>query len=122
MPIVLLGNTTLPENVGEAKFAFKSKANCCAVLTGLFKSDVLFTFPNPKLDTAAVAELAPVPPFAMATTPDTLLALPVTFPIKLPVTTPDKLPVILPVKFPMNPVVAVTVLPEKSPMGLLLTK
>ena len=118
----MVGNTTFPVKVGEAKFAFKSKADCCAVLTGLFKSDVLFTLPNPKLDNAAVAELAPVPPFAMATTPDTLLALPVTFPIKLPVTTPDKLPVTFPNKLPTSPVVAVIVLPEKSPMGLRFTK
>ena len=121
-PIVPVGNTGKPVKVGDTKFAFKSNAVCCAVLTGLLTSDVLFIFPKPRLDKAAVALFAPVPPLAMATTPETLVAFPVTLPIKLPVTTPDKLPVTFPVKFPIKPVVAVMVLPEKSPMGLLLTR
>ena len=120
-PVVPVGKTGNPVKVGETKFAFKSNAACCNVLTGLFKSVVLFTFPNPKLDNAAVALLAPVPPFSSATTPDTLVAFPVTLPIKLPVTTPVTLPVTLPVRLPMNLVEAVIVLPEKSPIALLLT-
>ena len=31
------------------KLAFKSNAVCCAVLTGLFASDVLLQFPNPTI-------------------------------------------------------------------------
>ena len=58
----------------------------------------------------------------MATTPETFDAFPFTLPIKLPVTTPVKLPVTLPVRLPMNFVEAVIVLPEKSPIALLLTK
>ena len=33
--------------VGEARFAFRSKAVCPAVDTGLFASEVLSTFPKP---------------------------------------------------------------------------
>ena len=116
------GKTGIPVKVGEIKLAFKSNAVCCCVLTGLFKSDVLLILPIPKFDRAAVALLAPVPPLVKATTPETLVAFPVTLPIKLPVTTPAKLPVTFPVKLPINPVEAVMVLPEKSPTGLLLTK
>ena len=39
----------MPVKVGLAKFAFKSKALCCAVETGLFASDVLSAFPNPTI-------------------------------------------------------------------------
>ena len=119
-PVVPVGKTTSPVNVGEAKFAFKSSADCPATLTGLFKSEVLSILPSPKFVLAAVAELAPVPPFANATIPETLVALPVKVPVTLPVRFPVTLPVTLPIIFPLN-VLAVIVLPEKSPMGLLRT-
>ena len=38
---------TVPVNVGDARFAFKSNAVCCVVLTGLFASEVLSTLPRP---------------------------------------------------------------------------
>ena len=43
----MLGRTTVPVNVGLARFAFKSRADCVAVDTGLFKSEVLSTSPKP---------------------------------------------------------------------------
>ena len=119
-PVVPVGKTTSPVNVGDAKFAFKSSAACCAVLTGLLTSDVLSIFPSPKFVLAEVAEFAPVPPFANATIPETLVALPVKVPVTLPVRFPVTLPVTFPIMFPLN-VLAVIVLPEKSPIGLLRT-
>ena len=117
MPV---GKTTSPVKVGDAKFAFRSRAACPATLTGLFKSEVLSILLRPKFVLAAVAELAPVPPLASATIPETFVALPVTVPKILPVTLPVILPVTFPIKFPLN-VLAVIVLPEKSPMGLRRT-
>ena len=119
-PVVPVGKTTSPVKVGDAKFAFRSSAACPATLTGLFKSEVLSILPSPKFVFAAVAEFAPVPPFASATIPETLVALPVTVPKILPVTLPVILPVTFPIKFPLN-VFAVIVLPEKSPIGLRRT-
>ena len=119
-PVVPVGKTTSPVNVGDAKSAFRSSAVCCAVLTGLFTSDVLSILPSPKFVLAEVAEFAPVPPLANATIPETLLALPVKLPITSPVRFPVTLPVTLPIIFPLN-ILAVIVLPEKSPMGLLRT-
>ena len=92
-PVVPVGKIGKPVNVGEAKFAFKSKADCCKVLTGLFASLVLSIFPIPKLVLALMDVDAPVPPLAMATTPETLVAFPVTVPVKLPVTSPTTFPV-----------------------------
>src|SRR5688572_8356401 len=40
---------TTPEKVGLAKLAFRSRAVCCAVETGLLASLVLVTFPNPTI-------------------------------------------------------------------------
>ena len=40
---------TVPVKVGDAKFAFKSIADCCAVLTGLLASLVLSAFPRPTM-------------------------------------------------------------------------
>ena len=91
------------------------------MLTGLLASLVLSTLDNPKFDLALEAEFAPVPPLAIATIPFTFVALPVTVPVRFPVIFPVKLPVIFPIKFPLN-VFAEIVLPEKSPIGLLLTK
>ena len=119
-PVVPVGKTTSPVKVGDSKFAFKSSAVCCAVLIGLFKSEVLSILPSPKFVLAEVAEFAPVPPLASATIPETLVALPVSVPIILPVTLPVILPVTFPIKFPLN-VLAVIVLPEKSPIGLRRT-
>ena len=121
IPIVVLGNVTLPVKVGETKFAFKLSAVNCDALIGLFASLVLSTSDKPKFDLALEAKFAPVPPFAIATTPETLDAFPVTFPNKFPVTFPNIFPVTFPIKFPLN-VFAVMVLPEKSPIGLLRTK
>ncbi len=41
------GDVNVPVNVGFAIFDFKFNAVCCADETGLFKSEVLLTFPNP---------------------------------------------------------------------------
>ena len=50
---------TVPVNVGDAnganpliadKFALRSNAVCCAVLTGLFASLVFVTFPKPTIE------------------------------------------------------------------------
>ena len=56
-------------------FSFKSSAVCVSVLIGLFTSEVLSTLFSAKLVLAAVIVLAPVPPFAIATTPVNLPAL-----------------------------------------------
>ena len=93
IPVVPVGKTGNPVNVGEAKFAFKSNAVCCKVLTGLLASLVLSIFPIPKLILALVELEAPVPPFATATTPDTLVAFPVTVPVTFPVIFPITSPV-----------------------------
>ena len=119
-PVVPVGKTTSPVNVGDARFAFRSSVVCCAVLTGLFKSEVLSILPSPKFVLADVAELAPVPPFTIATIPETLVALPVSVPKIFPVIFPVTLPVTFPIRFPLN-VFAVMVLPEKSPTGLRRT-
>ena len=116
--VVPVGNTTRPVNVGEAKFAFRSSAVCCAVLTGLFTSEVLSILPIPKLVRALLALLPPVPPFATATTPETLVALP----ISEPVTTPTRFPVTFPVTLPiMLEVILLAIkLPEASRLTMVL--
>ena len=121
IPLVVLGIVTSPVNVGDTKFAFKFNAVCCAALTGLLASLVLSTLDNPKFDLALEARFAPVPPLVIATIPFTFVALPVTVPVRFPVIFPVRFPVIFPIKFPLN-VFAEMVLPEKSPIGLLLTK
>ena len=113
--VVAVGKTTRPVNVGEAKFAFKSSAVCCAALTGLFTSEVLSILPIPKLVRALLALLPPVPPFTTATTPETLLALP----ISDPVTTPTRFPVTFPVILPM--ILEVILLAIKLPEASLFT-
>ena len=120
MPLVVEGKTTLPVNMGDIKLAFRSNAVSCAVLTGLFASDVLSIFESPKLDFALSAEFAPVPPFVNATIPVMFVAFPVNVPVTLPVILPITFPVTLPMILPLK-VLAVMVLPEKSPIGLLLT-
>ena len=47
--MVLVIPPTVPVKVGEARLAFKFKAVCCAVETGLFASLVLSTFPRPTM-------------------------------------------------------------------------
>ena len=69
IPVVPVGKMGNPVNVGEAKFAFKSNAVCCKVLTGLLISLVLSILPIPKLFLALIEVVAPVPPFTIATTP-----------------------------------------------------
>ena len=93
IPVVPVGKTGNPVKFGEAKFAFKSKAACCKVLTGLLASLVLSIFPIPKLVLALMDVVAPVPPLTTATTPETLVAFPVTVPVTFPVTFPTTSPV-----------------------------
>ena len=114
-PVAPIGNTGKPVKVGDAKLAFKSKAVCCAVLTGLLASLVLLIFPIPKLVLASIAVVPPVPPLANATIPETFVAFPVTVPVKFPVTFPVILPVTFPTKF------ALIVVAEKFPLPSLLT-
>ena len=60
--IALVIPPTVPVKVGEARLAFKSKAVCCAVLTGLFTSLVLSTLDKPtKL--LSITELTQAVPF-----------------------------------------------------------
>jgi hypothetical protein len=58
-----------------AVFSFALSAVCARELMGLFTSEVLSTLLSAKLVLAAAAVLAPVPPFAIATTPVNLLPL-----------------------------------------------
>ena len=116
--MVVVGNTTSPVKVGDAKFAFRSRAVCCAVLTGLFKSEVLSMLPSPKLIRALLALLPPVPPFAMATTPETLVALPISDPVTFPVRFPVRLPVTSPIKFEV--ILLAIKLPEASLFTMVL--
>lgn len=75
---------------------------------GLAKSDVLFTFPSPKFETAFIALAAPVPPLAIATMPETFVAVPLNVPANKDEVT--LLAVISPAaKFPL-PSLATTVL------------
>jgi len=109
---------TAPVNVGEAKGAFKSKAVCVKVDIGFAKSVVLFTLFNSKLALAFIAFVAPVPPFANATIPLTLVAVPFTVPDNVPT---KVLPVTTtPLKFPIK-VFAVITLPAKLPFASLIT-
>ena len=49
VPVVGVGADGIPVNVGDAKLDFKSRALCCAVLTGLFASEVLSALPRPTI-------------------------------------------------------------------------
>ena len=74
----------------------------------------------PKAVKASSAVVEPVPPFAIATVPVTLAAVPLTFPVTLPVTLPVTSPVTLPVKLPVtspvtSPVTLPVTLPVKGP-------
>ena len=81
--MVPVGKVGVPVNTGDNKLAFRFKAASCAVLTGLFTSLVLSTFPNPKLVLASVIFVAFVPPFIIGNRPVIFAAVPVTLPIKL---------------------------------------
>ena len=59
VPAVAVGAKGVPVKVGEAIFAFKFKAVCCAVDTGLSASAVLVIFPKPTMD-AVIPETVPV--------------------------------------------------------------
>ena len=59
-------------------FSFTSSAASVSMLMGLLTSEVLSTLLSAKLVFAAATVLAPVPPFAMATTPVNLPALKLT--------------------------------------------
>ena len=50
MPVVPVGKLGVPVKVGESMGAFRFKAVCPAVLTGLSASAVLSTFPKPTID------------------------------------------------------------------------
>ena len=41
---------TLPVKLGDARFAFKFNAVCCAAETSLLASEVLSTLPSPTID------------------------------------------------------------------------
>ena len=56
-------------------FAFKSNAAFVAVEIGFAASDVLSTFPKPRLTRASAAVVAPVPPPAMDKTEPSLPAV-----------------------------------------------
>ena len=90
------------------------------MLTGLVASLVLSTSPSPKLVLAFVLFEAPVPPFATATTPETLVAFPVTVPVKFPVifpiTSPVWVPIVLALIFPAEK------LPLPSRLTIVLAK
>jgi hypothetical protein len=58
--IVLSIPETVPVNVGEAKFAFKSKADCVAAGIGLFASLVLSTFDQSYHRFIPIPEMVPV--------------------------------------------------------------
>ena len=58
-----------------AALSFAFSAVCVSALIGLFTSEVLSTLLSAKLVLAAATVLAPVPPFAIATTPVNLAAL-----------------------------------------------
>ena len=57
--IVAVIPATVPVNVGEANDAFKFNADCVAVETGLFKSEVLSTSPKPTI-AFVIPETVPV--------------------------------------------------------------
>lgn len=73
-------NVTTPLKVGAAKFAFKFKAACVNVDTGLAISEVLFKFSNPKFVKAFNTFAAPVPPLVIGTIPLTFVAVPLNVP------------------------------------------
>ena len=50
MPVVPVGKLGVPVKVGDSMGAFRFKAVCPAVLTGLFASVVLSTFAKPTID------------------------------------------------------------------------
>ena len=97
-PIAPVGSAGNPVNIGEFKFAFRSKADCCGVLTGLLASLVLSMFPIPKFVLALTLVVAPVPPLTTATIPETFVAFPVTVPVTFPVTLPVTFPITFPIK------------------------
>ena len=59
VPAVAVGAKGVPVKVGEAILAFKSKAVCCSVDTGLSASEVLFTLPKPTID-LSIPDTVPV--------------------------------------------------------------
>ena len=80
--------------------------------------------PNPRLVLAVAAEVAPVPPFAMATLPVTLVALVAFVAVVADVALPLKLAVIVPAeKFPLPSLetIAFGVLESVAVVALLLT-
>ena len=116
---------TVPVNVGEAKFALRSRAVCWAVETGLAVSAVLSTLPRPTLDFVrsvtcdAVIAIAELPaavkrPWASTVKVATVPAAPydpavTAVDAKLRVTEPEDPP-------PVKPVPAVT--EEMSPTSI----
>ena len=85
---------TVPVNVGEANGAFKSKAVCVAVETGLSASDVLSTSSKPTI-AFVIPETFPVNvgEIALTTSPVPVVAISSTTPaLPLPVKLPNTLP------------------------------
>ena len=68
----------------EAVLTFKLSAVCVILLIGLLISEVLSTLFNPYEVFIAAIDEVPVPPFAIATIPVTLVALPDKFPVNEP--------------------------------------
>ena len=48
--VAAVGTAGVPVKVGDARFALRLSAVCCAVETGLFVSLVLSTLPKPTID------------------------------------------------------------------------
>ena len=109
---------TMPVNVGAANGAFKSNAACVAVEILFSKSVVFSTLSIPNAALALIGFVAPVPPFTIATTPVTFVALPVNVPEKFPTT--ELAVIVVALKLPLNKF-AVIVLPAKSPFPLRST-
>ena len=90
--MVPAGSLTVPVNVGDASGAFKANAACCAVETGLPKSDVLSTLPSPTI--AAVIPLT-VPVNVGDASGARRALLPLSFPIaERMVSVPNTIPVV----------------------------
>ena len=122
--VTLFPKVTEPVKVGDAIGAFKANAAIVGFEITLSTSAVFSTFDNPKLALALVAFTAPVPPFAIATTPVTFVAVPLNVPANefavilvafkfdavmfVALTAPEK-------------VLAVITLPAKFPLALLST-
>ena len=126
-PKLPVGKLGVPEKTGDKMAAFKFKAVCVGVLTTLLISNVFSTLFMPKFNLAFTASEAPVPPLPIATTPVTLVAVPVTFPVSGPtnpvavITPAAKLP--FAALFTMAlPVFKLVAIPIEATVGTLFIK